>query len=411
MRKAVHEVFTPKKEFNASMYVERPELERQLARSLKKNIHTFLFGESGNGKSWLFQRVLKQEEIPYIVANCGNASRQKSITSEIRSSIIDPGTATKKGYQETKQGELNLTFAKGGLSHEGQYDLEQTEPLLEAFQAFSARHKGKKIIVLDNLEAIFSSAELMHELADILMLLDDPRYGTHDINLLIVGVPNNILEYYSSIDNLDSIANRIQEIDRVGSLSPEQVREILIKGFKQLEVSITEPQLSMICKHTHRVTLGIAQRIHEYCEILSYQIEDNNWNFSENLLEKADEEWLKQGFRKSYTVIESHLNSKETSVARRNQVIYVIGKIRQHSFDSNRITKLIEDEFPETIPETNMGIGNILAELASGSQPLLRKINKTREYSVTDPRYIMCIRLMLIKESKSNRVSKKRFRV
>lgn len=44
------------------MYVNRPDLEKQLIRSLRKNIHTFLFGESGNGKSWLFQNVLNKEK-------------------------------------------------------------------------------------------------------------------------------------------------------------------------------------------------------------------------------------------------------------------------------------------------------------------------------------------------------------
>lgn len=298
-------------------------------------------------------------------------------------------------------------FAKASLEHQGQFSLSHEEPLLDAFQHFSKRFSGKKIIVLDNLEAIFSSIDLMRELADIIMLLDDPRYGSHDINLLIVGVPNNVLEYYSKIDNLDSIANRIQEIDRVGSLTIEQVSQIIEKGFKQLKINTTEEELAEIYNHTHRVTLGIAQRIHEYCEILAYQIEDNNWKYSKSLLILADEEWLKNGFRKSYTVIESHLNSKETSVARRNQAIFVIGKIRQHSFDSNRITKLIEEEFPETIPETNMGIGNILNELASGPQPLLKKINKTRGYCVTDPRYIMCIRLMLYKEKNQTEFPRK----
>lgn len=54
-----------------------------------------------------------------------------------------------------------------------------------------------------------------------------------------------------------------------------------------------------------------------------------------------------------------------------------------------------------------MGIGSILGELAGGDNPLLNKNEKTNMYSVRDPRYLMCIRLALYKESDTDKVIKK----
>lgn len=143
-------MFTPRQgEVNTKMYVDRPLHERSLARALKRNSHTLLFGDSGNGKSWLYKKVMKENGIPYVVANCANASRLKSITQEICNCLIEPGTVTKLGFSEEKAAEVSAYFAKGGLKHSGNYNVSQEEPLLKAFKMFSETTSDRKIIVLD----------------------------------------------------------------------------------------------------------------------------------------------------------------------------------------------------------------------------------------------------------------------
>lgn len=280
---------------------------------------------------------------------------------------------------------------------------------METFKIFASRHEVKKIIVLDNLEQIFGSKKLMAELANIIILLDDQRYAKCNVNFLIVGVPSGVLDYFAETKNLESVGNRIEELEKVGSLTKKQTRQIIAVGFEQLAVRLTEADLEIISNHTFDVTLGIAQKVHEYCEELAYQVEANNWLFNSTMLSKADLKWLKQGLRKCYSVIEHHLNSRDTTVARRNQVIYAIGKVKRHQFDSNAIDILVREYFPDTIPSTNMGIGSILNELASQDSPLLKRNIKMNEYSVLDPRSIMCIRVMLYVDGSTNKVMKRGF--
>jgi hypothetical protein len=45
-----------------------------------------------------------------------------------------------------------------------------------------------------------------------------------------------------------------------------------------------------------------------------------------------------------------------------------------------------------------MGIGNILNDLCRGAQPLLQKNEKSKTYSIRDPRYLMCIRIAMYKD-------------
>ncbi|WP_198336711.1 hypothetical protein [Psychrobacter celer] len=268
---------------------------------------------------------------------------------------------------------------------------------------------SKKIIVLDNLESIFASSTLMNELADIVILLDDTRYSACNINFLIVGIPNGVLKYFSQTKNVESVANRITEIQKVDSLDSAQVREIVRKGFNQLQIDVTESNMTHISSHVHNVSLGIAQRVHEYCEALAYEIEDNAWYYDVSLLDCADHQWLMQGLRQCYQAVESHLNSRTTTVARRNQVIYCLAKINVHQFESSDIDTLIRKEFPTTVPATNMGIGSILSDLSSGCSPLIAKNGKANTYTVKDPRYLMCIKIMLYKDPSAEQVVQKNF--
>ncbi len=395
----INDVFTPRSsQVNLKTYVPRLQLERALLRAVQGTMHAVLFGESGNGKSWLYKKVLDQYGIHFKVANCANASRMKSLTGEIVNTLIPPGSAHKTGYSEGKDASVKAVIAEGKLSHEEQFQVRQDEPLLGALSKFRSQiGRGEAVLVIDNLESIFGNNSLMDELADILILLDDPRYAKHNIKFLIVGVPNGVLEYFATTKNLESVSNRLEELPKVGGMNLAMVKTLVERGFNNLlAFGLDDESIEGISTHIHHCTMGVAQRVQEYCERLAYKIEDNR-NYRPELLKESDTEWLRMGLRQAYTVIEAHLNSKKTTIARRNQVVYCIGSLTTHQLDSNRIAEKLREEFPETVKETNMGIGSILSELASADSPLLKKNPKTNEYRVADPRYIMCIRTMLRK--------------
>jgi len=125
----VDEVFTPRKStINEKMYVSGPELEKKLYRSVKGSMHTFLFGESGNGKSWLYKHVLNQHNIPYIVVNGGNVSREKSLTKGIVDAVFSDGSVHKKSFREIKEANLSAVVASANVKHEGEFEIHYDEP-------------------------------------------------------------------------------------------------------------------------------------------------------------------------------------------------------------------------------------------------------------------------------------------
>jgi Cdc6-like AAA superfamily ATPase len=395
----INEVFTPRNsEVNANMYVQRPVLEQKLLRALNGGMHSLLFGESGNGKSWLFKHVLVKNKIPFVIANAGNISRFNSVSEEICNAIIESGISIKTGYSEEKKVKISALLAQGEVAHNGHYSIKQDEPLLAAFKYYEELYPEKKhIIVIDNFESIFNSEKLMAELSDIILLLDDSRYAPYHVNFLIVGLPLDIFEYFNKAKNMESVSNRINELPKVQGLSKEQVTDIVKKGFNSLlKYNISPQHIEVIAIEVFNNTMGIAQNVHEFCEKLAYEICDNSNKFEIRLIEKAKFEWLIQGLRQAYTVVESNLNNRNSDFSRSNQVIFIIGWLSSHQFDVTKIENEIKVRYPKTVPPRDkMGIKDILTKLTKSEHPLLSLNSKTNQYSLINPRYAMCIRVVL----------------
>lgn len=220
-------------------------------------------------------------------------------------------TSTKTGYSETKDASVGLPgIAGAGVSHEGNYDILQQDALLTAFKKLSEESKGwdGSVIILDNVETIFKNANLMNELADIIILLDDERYSKYNVKFLIVGAPCGVIEYFSKSKNRSSVSNRITELPSVSRFTIEETTQVVEKGFNtMLSAGFSDLVLQGLAGKIHKITLGVPQRVHEYCLSLSYECENNkNWTINKEALMLADIDWLTKGLRESYAAIEHY---------------------------------------------------------------------------------------------------------
>ena len=259
------------------MYIDRPHHQKELKRAVEGTLHAILCGESGSGKSWLQRYVTQKEGWKSYYANAGNAARYKTLTGTIANAVFDENDREWTEYTQTLAGEVGAFGIGGSTEAERKYEVKARELLLRTFK--KAREKAGStfaVVVIDNLEAIFKKLDLMEELGNIILLLDDPDYAKYNVKLLIVGVPAEIVEYYQKIENLETVANRLKETPAVTALNWGQIDDFVRRGFNgQLKVGFSAEQITEVARHVENVTLGIAQRMHEYCEILAYNIEDS----------------------------------------------------------------------------------------------------------------------------------------
>jgi hypothetical protein len=407
--KRPEDVFTPRQsKVNPSMYVERPELEADLRDALTSTQHVFVHGESGTGKSWLYKKVLFDLGATMVAGNLANAARLGSIENEFKNILERGGDATVTSFREKKSASADALVAKAGVEHEKTFIVGQKEPF-EACCALARSRAGKQpaFIVLDNLEAVFDNTKVMDELAQLVILLDDERYSQYAVKLLIVGVPTGVRDYFNHTPNRSTVANRLYEIAEVSNLTKDQARDLVDRGLvKELGLKATPEDMTTVVAHVLWVTSRVPQRLHEYCLELARIGRKEHGVLLPSMLLDADQKWLKSSLSHSYGVVEALMNERDTKVGRRNQTIYVIGQMSESEFGLSLVEEAIRANFPKTTEGISLDCSTLLAHLASGESPVLRRTPKGDSYQFTDPKYRMCIRAMLRKDPDAGTVSK-----
>lgn len=395
-----YEVFTPKMAaVNDAMYVSRPDHETELQSALLGYRHIILCGESGCGKSWLYKKAFKELGVFYDVANLANAVRLRSIQAEIENVVKrDEGVALKE-IEDEKKAKGGLVVAEAELGNKRTYDVHRKEPYEAALEHIRSKAgKRRAVLVLDNLEMIFSKEELMDELASLIILADDERYSKYQVKILIVGVPAGVRDYFNRTPNRATVANRLVELPEVSRMSDDEAHNLVARGFEQLSIPIRASDAHAILSHIKWVTDRIPQRLHEYCLELALR----GAKFAEvysALVQETDRAWLKNSLSECYTLVESLMNDRETKIGRRNQILYAIGQVGFEEFRATDVEQIVRRDFAVSSEGKSLNIGGILTELTSGASPMLRRSPKGDGFRFTDPKYRMCIRSMLVREA------------
>lgn len=213
-----------------------------------------------------------------------------------------------------------------------------------------------------------------------------------------MGVPTGVRDYYAKTPNQATVANRLAELPEVGRLTDEQARTLVRRGFiEELEYTVGPEILGLVEDHVLWVTDRIPQRLHEYWLELA-QLGLPTRSLTTEMLEEADKRWVESSLSFNYQAIEALMNERDTKVGRRNQTLYVLGQMREPEFRYSDVEASIRQHFPQSTKGVSMDVSTLLAHLAQGKSPILRRTPKGDSYQFRDPRFRMCIRVMLQKE-------------
>jgi hypothetical protein len=220
-----------------------------------------------------------------------------------------------------------------------------------------------------------------------------------------VGVPEGVREYFSRAENRLTVTNRLYEIPEVGSLQPTQTAQFIRTGFiHELGCNLSEDMARILFEFAFFITGGVPQMLHEFCLELAYLAEETNDIVCEHMLKTAAARWLQASLSSSYAAVEEMMNDRSTVAGRRNQVLYALGQATKDNFNYTDIEDIVRREFPVSTEGKTLNISGILSELADRDNSLIKRARKANSYSFVDPKYRMCIRVML--ENCEQRVQK-----
>lgn len=392
------EVFTPRApNVHEKMYVDRSELEGRLAELIQGSKHIIIHGESGNGKSWLYKRVLSDKKTPYSVVNLANAVRFGTVDAAIKDKI------NKSSGSEQRLAEIVHNHNGGakpfgvGAEYTCQrvFEIVDRDPL-EALMGW-VRHSGGRrpgLLVFDNFESIVSDEKLVKELANILTLLDDADYAKFNVKICIVGVPSNTREYLTSQSSIQTISNRISELPEVARLTSLQAKTLLSRGFGILGIGdVDDCHLESILWTTDR----IAQHVQELGLEVSRAALVNNGSVNDSVLTQARKSWFEESISSVRQIVDANLNARETKAGRRNQVIFAIGCVKTEDFRYSDVEAMVRNEFPGSTAGVELNIIQRLGELENSKHPIIKRVPKGDAYRVINPKVKIAIRVMLRK--------------
>ena len=406
------DVFTPRAaSVNPKTYISRPDLERALALALRLPKHIVIHGESGSGKTWLYKKVLADGGYHIEVANMGLTPSAGTIGQVLRSTVCQELSA------ETEQ-TWAVDGGVPGLAKLASTKKEKTstfhDPFLEALRAVRARARDKQAcLVFDNLEQVVQHRELVRELAGYLILLDDERYASFEVKILLVGTSAEIRDLIAQIKTSASVANRISEIPEVARLTQQQAATFTNTGFFdllgcELEEESEEYKSKLngqISYHSDRIPL----HIQELCFYIACLAQDNDWVLSESGVVEGVKQWIKSSLVADVSRVQANLNAIATRVGRRNQVLYCLGKIHNYDFTVASVESSIKHHFPASCSGVTLNVAQILSDLANSEHPLIRKNPNSSSYRFIDPKYRIVVRWLLYKAGSSEEISLRDF--
>lgn len=401
------DVFTPRSaDVNPKLYIPRPDLEEELVEGLSESQHLVIFGESGNGKSWLYKNVFRKEGVFYEVVNLVNASTMGSLRSAFVDKLSRQEELEKKEYDLSKSGGVKPGGV--GVDFEGtwKYVKGKKEPF-ERLLAYLRKSAGKRkaVVVFDNFEQVASDVNLCKQISNCIVLLDDPVYAGYNVKILIVGTPAGIDEILSKNGNIQTISTRLKEIPEVERMNPTEAQLLMRMGL--------EDQLKLRILGNSQVfydrMLSITDRIALELQALGLRIAKEALKkdgvIDQNVLNRAVSKWANNSIRASCTIVSSRMNSRETKASRRNQCIYACGVTEKESFTYKDVEAKIRELFPTTTAGVSLNVSGELSKLAKGDNPILKRLPSDDAYRLVSPKIRMAIRTILtVDDEKVRRV-------
>lgn len=388
-----NEVFTPRShDINQRTYVERPILESRLKDALGGRKYVIVHGESGNGKTWLYKKVLNQSGVVFHTINLANANTTGSLEGAFEQKLGEIGHQNVLSKKTEVEGGARPFGVGVALKETTEYKNWSPSAFARLLHEISINANSKKgVLVLDNFEQIVDNDKLVKEVANLIISADEESIAGFGVKVLIVGTPNNIRHMISKVSNAYTISNRLVEVPEVARLEVTEAFLIMSQGFeKHLRYTFTANKNDIykdICWKTDR----IAQEVQELCLKIALEARRNGNVINKEVVAKAEEAWAHESLSADLGTIELLMNSRDTKVGRKNQVLFCLGLHPKEDFKYMDIEKSVRERF-KVEEGINLNIPQILASFTKAENPLLRRHPSGEGYRFVSPKLKMIIR-------------------
>ena len=395
-----NEVFTPRAaNVNSDMYVNRADLESRLGRAIDGTQHLIIFGDSGSGKTWLYNQYMQRQGISFRRVDLSVAATDSLDHAFLEAMVKrDEWVPTNKNRSTIGGADY---VVKATREESTSYEPSKKSAFDELVADFSGAGTGPKFLVLDNLEQVATNNEIIQALASYVIRLDNPRFAELNLRFLLVGVIADMRELVARYDQAGTVANRLTELPEVQKLTEQEARELILRGMKEkLKYRIEDED--RLVNEVVRATERNAQQVHSLCYQIACEAELNGRSVDGGSISRGKQLWIEESLAQHMSMVENRLNRNEARWQRRNQVLYCLGQADTAELKAGEIEESVKREFPHTIESSALRVDQVMAALAKDENPLLIRNPLERSYRFAHPKIKLAIGALLAKDEKGD---------
>lgn len=388
----IDKIFANRTDYCKERYIERNDCERDLTRALNRFRYVFITGESGSGKTWLMKNILSKLNYKYEYINLSEVALCGGLLEYIKRTYKEIETIRK----EKMAAELNAALAKGvgETSHEYQIN---TNFLWEFI-----KNNNKKIVVFDNFESVINNQQILNDISCLVTLADDPRMQKHNPRFLIIGAIKDVIKYFQTMSNYQTIANRVSSVPIYGFTDTE-TSNFVTKGFT--ECGFSSSSLAKLSMKIHKLSGGIPQTVNEICYYIAIAHLDcgvDKIELDSEIMKKAEQNWINERMMAEYSVIRGYFTENMSDNQELNYVLFSMSTFDLREFSISEIRAKAEISMGDNVKQgvKIKKVREYIERLAddTGNRNILVKTN-TDGYKIKSYKTRACLLLALYIEN------------
>lgn len=408
--KRPNEVFTPRSaNVNSVMYVNRPEHENALRRGVQTGYNLVVFGDSGCGKSWLYKKVFEDEGIFYQIVDFSSAENVDDVDIQLLEIVSEYEEWSEKERKETRSADVKPAGMGVGGQSESTFEKNEKSPFARLLASIRMAAKKKtSYLVLENLEYILDRPDIVRKIQMMLLALDDPNIGRHNVQICLVGVPSEIKEILADGNRYQTISNRVYEVPELNRLDRQSVDLLVVRGLEQ-QLDYNFESKTFCCGRIAFVTYQIPQYVHDVCLHVALRAEDQHNTVNPSIVDEAVQDWIMSNSRQGVEFVRKWIMADRSAKGVRAKTMFAISRLDKHFFEASDVTDVLRKEFPKTFGGSKIQTLRTLRAMAAGGDKFLKCDSERQLFRVSTPHLRSALRICLRKKIRDEGVEVRKF--
>lgn len=383
----INTVFANRKDYDAKRYIPRPKYERDLQRELDRWRYVFVTGESGSGKTWLVDYYLSTNEKEKKYINLAEVGLAGSLMSYLEKSA--PQVKTEDKLSAKANVSIPVLSGSGELTSTFQINNDYLWDFIE--------ENKDRIIVFDNFESIIQNKELLNDISCLITLADDPRMRQYNPHFLIIGALKDVLQYFRTMPNYQTIESRVSTV-LINGFTEVETDSFVNKGFT--ECGFNTSKMKGLTKRIFDLTWGFPQAVNELCYYIAishYDANETDIKFPSEAVYRAEKELVRKSMMAESLILKGYFDENNHSNPLLNYILYASNNIGMKEFSAEKILATAEQYIRESekmLPITQVkDFLNMLSEQQENRNILIR--TKNNGYRFKSYKTFSCISVVL----------------